>query len=273
VELARNPNQPTRWVDTICWLLYPPCMRLGPVMLREQFLARLDGWDPRRSPAWRAAAKRFGLFLLGGVCLGLVGAQIPRVPAEGADFFADPSAYPTHALLRVFYLVPIHVYLLLWTYNELAATTALWIGLPVDNNFDWLPRAASVREFWRRWHITLGAWLRSYIYIPLGGNRRHVVLNYVAVFAYCGVWHGASWSFVAWGLSQAAALTVQRAWDRLREVEGWGRFLRGWWWVGLCWLLTMHYQMATIIVFVDFEHLGLQLFAEIWRRLAGGSVN
>jgi len=72
---------------------------------------------------------------------------------------------------------------------------ALWIGIPVDNNFDWLPRATSVREFWRRWHITLGSWLRDTIYIPLGGNRGVVLLNYAAVFGFCAVWHGPSISF------------------------------------------------------------------------------
>ncbi|MCK4341536.1 MAG: hypothetical protein KAY37_07435 [Phycisphaerae bacterium] len=270
VEMAKNPRLPVRLTETICWLLYAPCMRLGPVLLREEFLRRFDAWDPRRSPAWKEGAKRFGLFLLGGVGVGFVGAQIPAVGSAAVDFFTAPENYTTGELFRVFYLVPIQVYLLLWTYNELAAALALWVGLRVDNNFNWLPRATSVRDFWRRWHITLGTWLRNYIYIPLGGNRRHVPLNYAAVFGYCGVWHGAGWSFPAWGLSQAFALTVQRGWDRLVARLGWQRLATRRWWIALCWVLTMHYQIATLVVFVDFDHLGLRLFGELLRRVSGG---
>lgn len=265
VEAARGPETPTRLADTVCWLLYAPCMRLGPVMRREPFLARLIAWEPRCGPAWRPALKRLGLFVLGGAALAVIGRQVPRV-LTGGDFFAVPEAYTTGALLRVFYLVPIQVYLLLWTYNELAAALGHALGLPVDDNFNWLPRATSVRDFWRRWHITLGAWLRDYLYIPLGGNRKRVILNYFAIFAYCGVWHGASWSFLGWGLSQGAALSVQRAWDRLVERLNWRARLRGPVWTAVCWLLTMHYQLATVLMFVDFEHLTGRLVGELLRR-------
>jgi alginate O-acetyltransferase complex protein AlgI len=272
MEAAAVPQTPVRLADTICWLLYPPSMRLGPVLLRSDFLRRLDAWDPRQSPRWRRGARRFGLMLLGALALAIVGQQLPVPGAGRADYFAAPEAYTTGALLRVFYLVPIQIYLLLWTYNQLALALSLWVGLPVDDNFHWAPLATSVRDFWRRWHITVGAWLRDCIYIPLGGNRRHAALNVLAVFAYCGVWHGPGWSFPAWGLSQAAALTVQRAWDRLRHCEPGVRHpgsssRRAAAWTAACWLLTMHYQAATMVVFVDFEHLGWRLLRELlWRR-------
>jgi D-alanyl-lipoteichoic acid acyltransferase DltB (MBOAT superfamily) len=270
VEWARQPGLPVRLADTICWLLYAPCMRLGPVLLRGPFLERFDAWDPRRGILWREGLKRTGLFLLGGAAIGFVGRQIP-VPIDARpDFFSTPEAYNTSQLLRVFYLVPIQTYLILWTYNELACLQSRFLGLPVDNNFDWLPLARSVRDFWRRWHITLGAWLRAYLYIPLGGNRRHVPLNYLVVFGYCGIWHGASWSFLVWGLTQAAALTGQRWWDQWVAARGWrlGRWAPIAW--GLGWVLTMHYQLLTILVFMDFEHLGSRILPELWRRLVSG---
>lgn len=276
VDLSKNPRVPLRAIDTVCWLLYPPCMRLGPVLLRDEFLERLDVWNPSAPVSWRPVRQRLGLFVLGLLGLGIVGALIAMgekslVPAEGPDFFTEPRQYSTAALLRVFYLVPIQVYLLLWTYNELAAALSLWVGIRIDNNFDWLPRATSVRDFWRRWHVTVGAWLRNYIYIPLGGNRGIVLLNYCAVFGFCGLWHGASWSFLGWGASQALALAAQRWWDQLRSRWGWSDRPNGRWWTGLCWLATMHYQIATIIVFVDFEHLGWRLFRELWWRLVTGA--
>ncbi len=336
MEVAADPKTPVRLADTVCWLLYPPCMRLGPVLVRSDFLRRLDAWDPRQSPRGWEGAQRFGLLLLGAIALAAVGQQLPVVGPDRTDYFASPETYSTSALLRVFYLVPIQVYFLLWTYNQLALALSLWVGLPVDDNFHWLPLATSVRDFWRRWHVTVGSWLRNCIYIPLGGNRRHATLNIFAVFAYCGVWHGPGWSFAAWGMSQAIALTVQRAWDRLwarkenphpavplprregvgggtevplprregagggfcakgrgtevplprregagggfcakgrgAEVpfprrEGAGRGFARILWTAVCWLLTMHYQMATIVVFTDFEHVGWRLLRELlWRR-------
>lgn len=269
VEHARQPAAPLRLLDTVCWLLYPPAMRLGPVLRHHEFMQRFDGWDPRR-PAWRAGLKRFGWFALGALGLGLTMAGMQRlVGHEGADFFARPQGWATGQLLALFYLVPIQVYLLLWTYNELAVALSLWVGLPVDDNFHRLPLATSVRDFWHRWHITVGRWLRDYIYIPLGGNRRHATLNVAAVFVYIGLWHGASWSFLAWGLSQAAALAVQRAWDALRRRLEWtGPTGRAW--TALCWLLTLHYQAATILVFCDFDHCGWRFFSELAARLAVG---
>lgn len=269
VDVAREPRLPTRLTDTVCWILYPPCMRLGPVLTREMFFERLDAWGP---PELVAGLKRFGLFILGGIGLAIVGKQLPHLVPGGPNFFARPEAFETDRLLRVFYLVPIQIYLLLWTYNELAAALSRWVGIRVDDNFNWLPRATSVRDFWHRWHVTVGAWLRKYIYIPLGGNRQHASLNILLVFAYCGVWHGASWSFLAWGLSQGLALIGQRGWDTVRPRLGvWAP--RGPAWIALCWLLTLHYQLATIVMFADFDHLGLRLFAELARRLLGTAAN
>jgi len=267
VALADDPHEPLRPVETICWLLYPPCMRLGPVLLRKTFLERLDSWRPRAGLAWRTIAQRAGWLVAGAFVLGVVANNTPTVTAGQPDYYATPQAYGTLALVQVFYLVPIRIYLMLWCYNELAMVLSLIVGIRVDNNFDWLPLATSVRDFWRRWHITVGAWMRNYIYIPLGGNRGHVALNYLAVFVYCGVWHGPSWSFVAWGLSQALALAVQRGWDKLRARLGWREFGAGPVESALGWLLTLHYQLATIVIFTDFECLGVRFFPELLGRL------
>ena len=265
-SLARDPQQALRPVDTICWLLYPPIMRLGPVMVRERFLERLDAWNPRAATPWRRVLSRFGLFVLGVVALAVLDKNVPFVLAKGADFFSDPGRYDTLRLVRAFYLVPVQIYLLLWTYNELAATIGLLIGIHVDNNFDWLPKATSLRDFWRRWHITVGAWLRTYLYFPLGGSRSHADRNIMVVFLFCGVWHGASWSFVLWGLSQGIGLSVERWWEALRVRLGWTKLPESPLWRAASWLLTMHYQLATIIVFVDFEHAGTRFYAELARR-------
>jgi D-alanyl-lipoteichoic acid acyltransferase DltB (MBOAT superfamily) len=267
VDVADRPDGPLRPVESLAWLLYAPLMRLGPLTLRDAFLERLDGWRPGESLPWRELGQRFGLFILGGVALGVIGHNLPA-PLAGRDFYSTPAAYPQEelALLRVLFMVPMQVYFLLWTYNELAAVCGLLVGIRVDNNFNWLPAATSVRDFWRRWHVTVGAWLLRYIYIPLGGNRVSPWITYHAVFLFCGVWHGASWSFVAWGVSQAVALAVQKHFDKLVERAGWQGLHTNPLWKGLGWLLTMHYQALTIMIFTDFDHCGSRLLAELWRR-------
>jgi alginate O-acetyltransferase complex protein AlgI len=99
-------------------------------------------------------------------------------------------------------------------YSTMALGLGLIIGLQFPWNFNYPYVSTSVTEFWRRWHITLSQWFRDYVYIPLGGNRRsgpRTSLNLLIVFLLCGIWHGAGWTFVVWGLLHGAFLMFERA--------------------------------------------------------------
>ena len=98
-------------------------------------------------------------------------------------------------------------------YSDIAYGLASLLGFKFPQNFNSPYKAASVAEFWQRWNISLSNWFRDYLYIPLGGNRRsagRVYLNLLIVFFLCGLWHGASWTFIAWGLYQGAFLIIER---------------------------------------------------------------
>ena len=98
-------------------------------------------------------------------------------------------------------------------YSDMAIGLAKLFGIDFLENFNYPYAAGTVTEFWRRWHISLSSWFRDYLYIPLGGNRCGRVRNYfnlVAVFFLCGLWHGASWTFAAWGLFHGAFLVLER---------------------------------------------------------------
>jgi alginate O-acetyltransferase complex protein AlgI len=274
VDMVRSGTRgPFRALETAAWLAYPPCMRLGPVLSRPVFLERLAAWKPETRPPWREIGRRFGLFILGGVALGVLAHNLPEAAENGPDFFSAPQNYSTDQLFRVVLYGPVIIYFLLWTYNELAAVLALWTGIRVDNNFDWLPTATSVRDFWRRWHVTVGAWLREYVYIPLGGNRSSPWFTNSAVFLFCAVWHGPSWSFLAWGATQALALIAQRMWDRVRGPQPTaprpGRSVA----TPFAWFLTISFQVITILIFLDFEYSGTRILPELLRRIVGGSSN
>lgn len=269
VDLARAPHDPLRPADTLCWLLYPPCMRLGPLLRRGEFLQRLDVWNPAaRAPLMQIAGRLFA-GMCGMALLMVLLKNTPKPAAGAADFFASPESYPTRHLLRALYFLPIQVYLFLWSYAEFARGASLWVGITVDENFDHLPLATSVKDFWRRWHITVSAWMRDYVYVPVGGNRIWAVLSIGAVFGYCGLWHGASWSFLAWGGAQVLALSAQRAWDRYRTHRARPAAPAGWLRIFVCWLLTMHFAVVTIFVFCDFHYAGTRFFPELLARLFG----
>jgi len=100
-------------------------------------------------------------------------------------------------------------------YSDMAIGLSKMFGFDVAENFNYPYISSSVREFWRRWHISLSSWFKEYLYIPLGGNRNgtfRTYLNLVIVFAVTGLWHGASWNFVGWGLYHGAFL-VLNGWD------------------------------------------------------------
>ncbi|MAG32507.1 MAG: membrane-bound O-acyltransferase family protein [Deltaproteobacteria bacterium] len=99
-------------------------------------------------------------------------------------------------------------------YSDMAIGLGRLFGFRLPENFDQPYRAASLTEFWRRWHISLSSWFRDYLYIPLGGNRhgsRRTYVNLLIVFLLCGLWHGASWNFIVWGLLHGTFLTIERA--------------------------------------------------------------
>jgi len=120
-------------------------------------------------------------------------------------------------------------------YTDMAIGAALLFNIRLPINFNSPYRALDIQDFWRRWHITLSNWLRDYVYIPLGGNRRgpsRTYVNLLITFLLGGLWHGAGWTFVIWGAMHGVALCVQRLW------QGAGRRLHPWLALGVTFLFV-----------------------------------
>jgi len=101
-------------------------------------------------------------------------------------------------------------------YSDMAIGAALMFNIRLPVNFNSPYKALNIQDFWRRWHMTLSRWLRDYLYIPLGGNRRvagRIYVNLMATFVLGGLWHGAGWTFVLWGALHGVALCVHRLWS------------------------------------------------------------
>jgi D-alanyl-lipoteichoic acid acyltransferase DltB (MBOAT superfamily) len=125
-------------------------------------------------------------------------------------------------------------------YSDMAIGLALMIGLVLPQNFDAPYRATSLQDFWRRWHMTLSRFLRDYLYIPFGGSRNgptRQMLALVATMTLGGLWHGAGWTFVLWGLAHGVGLACGALWRRwlpdLPRVIGW---MVTFVFVAVCWI-------------------------------------
>ncbi len=119
-------------------------------------------------------------------------------------------------------------------YTDMAIGLALLFNIRLPINFNSPYKATDIQDFWRRWHITLSRFLKDYVYIPLGGNRKgefRVYTNLLATFIIGGIWHGAGWTFVFWGFLHGIALVVHRAWSRLGFKI----------WTWLAWLITFNF--------------------------------
>ena len=141
---------------------------------------------------------------------------IANVVARAADqIFALPSEHLSFGIAWLGVLCyALQIYFDFSGYSDMALGLGSMFGFRFPENFDHPYASRSITEFWRRWHISLSSWFRDYLYIPLGGNRGssgRTYLNLVTVFLLCGLWHGASWTFVLWGALHGAFLVLERA--------------------------------------------------------------
>ncbi|MCM1506099.1 MAG: MBOAT family protein [Ruminococcus flavefaciens] len=137
-------------------------------------------------------------------------------------------------------------------YSLMAIGLGKIMGFDLPTNFDYPYLSLTMTEFWRRWHITLGSWFREYIYIPLGGNRKgktRQILNTLAVWLFTGLWHGASWNFVLWGLVLFILIITEKFWI--------GEFLNKHKIAGHCYMFLIIPVTWLIFAITDFHELGI----------------
>jgi alginate O-acetyltransferase complex protein AlgI len=197
----------------------------GPIVRAKEFLPQL-----RARPVFDPTRFHHGLFLfLAGIGLKVGVADVLREFADEA--FIDPARLPTTDAWLGIYAFAVQLFADFWGYSTMARGLGELFGLELPVNFDLPYLSASLQEFWRRWHITLSAWFRDYVYIPLGGNRSHRVRNAIATMTLAGIWHGAGWSFILWGAVHGAWLALEGTWrNRARQPAapptGWARVVR-----------------------------------------------
>jgi alginate O-acetyltransferase complex protein AlgI len=194
-------------VHAALYLLLFPQLIAGPIIryrdLADQLARRVVSLDD-----FAIGVRRFVL----GLAKKMLVANLVAGPAD--RIFAMPAAQWSagHVWLGIV-CYTLQIYFDFSGYSDMAIGLGRMFGFRFPENFRHPYVADTVQEFWRRWHISLSSWFRDYLYVPLGGNRGSAARTYanlVIVFFLCGLWHGASWSFVVWGLFHGAFLVIER---------------------------------------------------------------
>ena len=199
------------WWHYALFVGYFPELVAGPIVRASVFLPQLERpLTPSLTRAWSGAQ----LILLGVTKKWLIA---DRLAVLVDPVFASPSAYSQATAISAVIAYSLQIYCDFSGYSDMAIGISRIIGFDLPENFDMPYRATSITDFWRRWHMTLSSWLRDYLYIPLGGNRKGELRTYVNLLVTMllgGLWHGASWTFVFWGLLHGSALAVHKLWRR-----------------------------------------------------------
>ena len=197
-----------RLVDYALYLLFFPHLIAGPIVRPDQFLPQV------RRPCrldWSRVELGVRLFVFGMLKKAVVADQLALIVDP---VFAAPDIYATSTIWTAVVCYAVQIYCDFSGYSDMAIGSAHLLGITLPTNFRMPYFASNPADFWRRWHITLSTWLRDYLYIPLGGNRRGTLQTYrnlMLTMLLGGLWHGAAWTFVIWGGYHGLLLALHRA--------------------------------------------------------------
>lgn len=226
IDVYRGEIEPVRdFMDYVFFLSFFPKLMMGPIVRAADFI-------PQISQPYRLTKEDVGK----GMYLIISGLFKKMVISDFINqnyvqyIFDDPSKHVGLECLLGVYAYALVIYCDFSGYSDMALGIARWTGFKIPPNFDSPYQSATITEFWRRWHISLSSWLRDYLYIPLGGNRKGKVRQYVNLaltMLIGGFWHGASWNFIFWGGLHGTALAVDKV--RITFLKKRQIVLKGFW--------------------------------------------
>ena len=211
IDIYRGQIRPLeRWIDYLFYLSFFPQLVAGPIVRAKDFIPQI------RRPLY-VSREMFGT-AIGLIVIGLLKKAIisDYISLNFVDrIFDEPALYSGFECLMGIYGYALQIYCDFSGYSDMAIGIALLLGFRFPKNFDAPYKSATITEFWRRWHISLSSWLRDYLYISLGGNRKGKVrtyLNLIITMVLGGLWHGAAVRFVLWGALHGVALALHKMW-------------------------------------------------------------
>ncbi|MDO4771333.1 MBOAT family protein [Porphyromonas sp.] len=209
IDVYRGRITPlNRWIDYLFYVSFFPQLVAGPIVRALDFIPQIH-----RTPVVTSSDLGRGVFL---ILTGLIKKALisDYISLNFVDrIFDAPQLYTGFEVLMGVYGYALQIYCDFSGYSDMAIGIALFLGFKFNINFDYPYRSATITEFWRRWHISLSTWLKDYLYIPLGGNRKgkwRTYLNLLITMLLGGLWHGAALRFILWGGIHGLALAVHK---------------------------------------------------------------
>ncbi|TMH59083.1 MAG: MBOAT family protein [Betaproteobacteria bacterium] len=213
VDVHRGRAKEPSLLNYALFVSFFPHLLAGPILHHSEMMPQFASPSNKQAQPFHLAA---GLFLLAIGLVKKVCLADPLAPVAAAGFDHPEAISALGAWLAVL-AYTLQIYFDFSGYTDMALGAARMFNIQMPVNFNSPYHSTDIREFWRRWHMTLSRFLREYLYIPLGGNRlgdARTAVNVMATFLLGGLWHGAAWTFVAWGALHGAGLVCLRVWER-----------------------------------------------------------
>lgn len=209
VDVYKERVAPTKtWLEYLFFLSFFPALVAGPIVRADYFLPQIS---QNKKATRDEVYLGFWMIILGIVKKAIIADYISQY---NDLIFSNPTGYTGFESLMGVIGYTMQIYCDFSGYSDMAIGIALIMGFKLSKNFDFPYKSSNLTDFWRNWHISLSSWLRDYIYIPLGGNRKGTIRTYVNNFLTMligGLWHGADWKFVFWGAMHGVGLAIHKA--------------------------------------------------------------
>ena len=211
-DVSRKKIEPASLLHVALYLSFFPKLLSGPIQSSGDFFGQVG---KKRTVGWASFAPGIQIFVF-GLFKKMVLAD--HLLAFVDQVYGTPLAFGSLTVFMAAVAYSLQIYFDFSGYSDMAIGVAKVLGFDLPRNFNLPYLAHNVTEFWKRWHITLSTWLHTYLYIPLGGNRKGTARTYINLLLTMligGIWHGANWTYVLWGLLHGAALAAHKMWMAL----------------------------------------------------------
>lgn len=237
VAVYRQEISKVNIIDYIAYILYFPKLLMGPLMDPVEFVEQFNDSQLKKID-WNNIAYGVKIFSFGLLKKVLFADTFAKAVEWG---FTNKEAATSMDWILVMLFYTLEIYFDFSGYSDMAVGTSLMFNITLPINFDSPYKAVSIRDFWKRWHISLTKFFTKYIYIPLGGSKKGIIftcVNTMIVFLISGIWHGANWTFILWGLLHGAFSVFDRVIEKKsRKIFEPARWLVTFAVVNVLWLL------------------------------------
>lgn len=276
IDVYRKELEPTKsFIDFLFFVSFFPQLVAGPIVRASDFIPQIY----EKLKLTKEDFNKALFLIIGGLLKKAVISDF--ISTNFVDrVFDAPNSYTAFENLMASYGYAIQIYCDFSGYSDMAIGLALLMGFKLPPNFRTPYQSGSITEFWRRWHISLSSWLRDYLYISMGGNRKGKIRTYFNLFMTMflgGLWHGASWKFVFWGVLHGMALVVEKFFGQFIKLPK-NAFIRiiqvllTFHFVVFCWLFFRAKDFAT--AFQIAENISkIQFNLEQWQTIILGYQN